>query len=127
MEAVIIITVLVLLQYTYFGIQVGGSRLKTGTNAPEQSGPPEFMRLNRVHLNTLEQLPVFLPALWMYGYTVNPVWAAGFGIVYLIGRFIYSSAYQKDPATRSVGFTMTILPSAVMLLWVLIVAILSLI
>lgn len=125
MEAVIIITVLVLLQYTYFGIQVGGIRQKTGTKAPEQSGPPEFMRMNRVHLNTLEQLPVFLPALWMYGYYVNPLWAAGIGVVFLIGRFIYSGAYQKDPATRSIGFMMTVMPSAVMLLWVLVVAVLK--
>lgn len=125
MEAVIIITVLVLLQYTYFGIQVGGIRQKTGTEAPEQSGPPEFMRMNRVHLNTLEQLPVFLPALWMYGYYVNPLWAAGIGVVFLIGRFIYSGAYQKDPATRSVGFMMTVMPSAVMLLWVLVAAVLK--
>ncbi len=88
MEAVVIITVLVLLQYTYFGVQVGGIRVKTGTKAPEQAGPPEFMRMNRVHLNTLEQLPVFLPALWMYGYYVNPLWAAAIGVVFLIGRFL---------------------------------------
>ena len=125
MEAVVIITVLVLLQYTYFGVQVGGIRVKTGTKAPEQAGPPEFMRMNRVHLNTLEQLPVFLPALWMYGYYVNPLWAAAIGVVFLIGRFLYSGAYQKDPATRSVGFMMTMMPSAVMLLWVLVVAVLK--
>jgi glutathione S-transferase len=123
MEAVIIVTILALAQYVFFGIQVGGLREKTGVKAPASSGDPEFERANRVHLNTLEQLVVMLPALWLYAHTVNPLWGAGFGVVYLIGRFIYSAAYKKDPSTRSLGFTLTVVPVAVMLVWVLVVAV----
>jgi hypothetical protein len=47
------------------------------------------------------------------------------GVVYLIGRFIYSSAYQKDPESRSLGFMLSFLPGAVMLAWVLVVAVMS--
>ncbi len=125
MEAVVIITVLALIQYTVFGIQVGGVRQKTGAKAPASTGPDEFERVNRVHLNTLEQLIVFLPALWLYAHHVNALWAAGFGAVYLVGRVIYRSAYIKDPASRTLGFVMSALPSAVMLIWVLVDAVLS--
>ncbi len=124
MEPVIIVTILALAQYVFFGITVGRVRGKTGVKAPASSGDPEFERANRVHLNTLEQLAVMLPALWLYAHYVNPLWGAGFGVVYLIGRFLYSSSYMKDPASRGIGFMMTFLPSTVMLGWVLIVAVL---
>ncbi len=123
MEPVIIVTVLALAQYVFFGITVGRVRVKTGVKAPAMSGDPEFERANRVHVNTLEQLAVMLPALWLYAHYVNPLWGAGFGVVYLIGRFLYSSAYTKDPASRGIGFMMTFLPSVVMLAWVLGVAV----
>ena len=125
MEAVVIVTVLALIQYMYFGVQVGVIREKTGARAPASTGPDEFERVNRVHLNTLEQLVFFLPVLWMYAHYVNPLWGAGLGVVYLVGRVVYRSSYIKDPASRSMGFMMTLLPSVVMAVWVLVVAILS--
>ena len=127
MEVVAIVTVLAMLQFVWFGIQVGSMRVQHEVKAPAMSGAPGFERMNRVHYNTLEQLIVFLPALWLYAHMVNPAWAAGFGIVYLVGRFVYRAAYLKDPAGRSVGFTLTFLPMAVMLLWVLVVAVMKLI
>jgi len=125
MEAVVIVTVLVLVQYTYFGILVGGAHQKYGIKVPAMSGAEEFERINRVHQNTLEQLVVLIPALWIYAHYVNPLGGAGIGVVYLIGRFIYSSAYTKDPSSRSLGFMLSFLPSAVMLGWSLVVAIMS--
>jgi len=125
MEAVVIVTVLALLQYLYFGVQVGSTRQKSGVSAPAMGGDPEFERVNRVHQNTLEQLVLLLPALWLYAQYVNPLWGAGLGVVYLIGRFLYSAAYKQDPATRTLGFMLTFLPGAVMLVWVLVVAVMS--
>jgi uncharacterized MAPEG superfamily protein len=89
------------------------------------SGDPQFECINRVHQNTLEQLVVLIPAPWMYAHFVNPHWGAGMGVVYLIGRFIYSSAYKKEPSSRSLGFMLSFLPSAVMLVWSLVVAVMS--
>jgi len=125
MEAVVIVTVLALMQYMFFGIQVGGAHQKYGVTAPTMSGDPKFDRVNRVHQNTLEQLIVLIPALWIYAHYVNPLWGAGMGVVYLIGRFIYRAEYLKDPSTRTLGFSLSFLPGAVMLVWVLIVAILK--
>ncbi len=125
MEAVVIITALALMQFVFFGIQVGRTRGKAGIKAPVMNGTPELDRMFRVHANTMEQLMLFIPALWLYAYFVKPLWAAGFGVVYLIGRFVYRTAYLKDPGGRTPGYAMTFLPSAVMLVWVLIVAIKS--
>ncbi len=123
MEYCVIVTVLALLQYAWFGIQVGSMRAQHQVKAPAMTGPPQFERTVRVHYNTLEQLVLFLPALWMFAYFVEPLWGAAFGVVYLIGRFIYRAAYLKDPAGRSTGFTLTVVPSAVMLVWLLVVAV----
>lgn len=121
MEAVVIVTVLALMQYMYFGIQVGGAHQKFGIKAPSMSGDPQFDRVYRVHQNTLEQLIVLIPALWMYAHYVDPLWGAGMGAVYLIGRFIYRAEYIKDPASRTLGFSLSFLPGAIMSVWVLIV------
>jgi glutathione S-transferase len=123
MEAVVIVTILALAQYMFFGIQVAGARQKSGIKAPAMSGDAHFECVNRVHQNTLEQLIVFLPALWIYAHYVNPLWGAGMGVVYLVGRIVYSAAYLKDPSSRSPGFTLSFLPGAVMSVWVLVVAV----
>ena len=125
MEAVVIVTVLALVQYMFFCVQVGGAREKSGVKAPSTTGNTEFECVNRVHQNTLEQLIVLIPALWMYAHYVNPLWGAGMGVVYIIGRFIYRAAYTKDPSSRTLGFALSFLPGAVMSIWVLVVAILS--
>ena len=68
----------------------------------------------------------FVPALWLYAHVVNPTWAAGFGVVYLVGRFVYYAAYLKDPKGRSLGFMLTFIPIAIMLLWALVVTVMKL-
>lgn len=125
MEAVVVVTILALMQFLLFGIQVGGARGRTGLKAPATSGNDEFERMFRVHQNTMEQLVVFVPALWIFADVVDPLWGAGIGLIYIIGRFIYRAAYVKDPSTRSLGFTISYLPSAVMLVWSLIAVVIS--
>lgn len=125
MEAVVVVTILALMQFLLFGIQVGGARGRTGLKAPATSGNDEFERMFRVHQNTMEQLVVFVPALWIFADVVDPLWGAGIGLIYIIGRFIYRAAYVKDPSTRSLGFTISYLPSAVMLVWSLIAVAIS--
>ena len=123
MDWVIIVTVLLLLQYSFFGVQVGSMRGRHQVKAPATSGAPEFERMYRVHYNTMEQLVMFLPLMWLFAHYVNAIWAAGAGVVFLVGRFLYRAEYLKDPAGRSPGFVLTFLPSAVMAIWLLVAAI----
>ena len=125
MEATVIITILALAQFMLFGIQVGSMRGKHGVKAPATTWHPEFERMFRVQQNTMEQLVAFIPALWIYGYLVNWFWGAAIGLVFIIGRFIYRASYVKKPDSRGLGFTLTFLPTAVMLVWSLVVALLS--
>ena len=127
MEATIIVTILALMQFSLFGIQVGSMRAKHGVKAPATTGHDEYERMNRVHLNTLEQLVVFLPALWMHAQYANPLWGALIGLVYIAGRFIYRAEYLKDPSSRSPGFSLSFIPSAVLLIWTLVVVVLGMI
>ncbi len=110
-----IVTALALLQFIVFGFKVGSARGKYGVKAPAVTGNEIFERCFRVQQNTLEQLVVFIPGLYIFGRYVNPLWAAGLGVVYLIGREIYAASYVKDPAKRSLGFGLTFLPSVMLL------------
>jgi len=125
MESVAIVTILAVAQFVFFSIQVGSMRGKHGVKAPATAGHPEFERMFRIQQNTMEQLVAFIPTLWIFAYLVNPVWGAGIGLVFIVGRFIYWSSYLKDPGSRGMGFTISFLPTAVMLVWSLIVAALS--
>ncbi len=126
-EYTVIVTLLALIQFMFFSIQVGAMRAKHGVIAPAITGNPEFERMFRVQQNTMEQLVVFVPALWIYAYLVNPLWGAGIGLFFLIGRFIYRAAYLKDPGSRSNGFTIGVLATAVLLVWSLVAAVMLLI
>ena len=127
MEWVTIVTVLMLGQFTVFGFQVGQMRGKHGVKAPSMSGAPEFERAFRVHYNTMELLILQIPLMWLFAVQVNPVWAAAFGAVFIVARFLYRSAYLKDPAGRSMGFIVSFLPSAVMGVWLIVAALRDLI
>lgn len=123
MALVHIVVVLALLQFVWFGILVGKARARHGVKAPATTGNPEFERIYRVHMNTLELLVVFIPAIFLFGAYVDSRWAAGLGVVYLIGRFIYSAGYSKAAEKRSVGFGLSMLPVLVLLVGGLIGAI----
>lgn len=127
MEATVIITFLALAQFMLFGIQVGSLRGKHDVKAPATTGHEEFERMNRVHINTMEQLIVFIPALWLHAQYANPLWGAIIGLVYITGRFIYRAEYLKDPSSRSPGFSMSFVPSVVLLVWALVAAVLKMV
>ena len=116
MEYLAVVSALALLEYTVFGAAVGAARGRYGVSAPATSGHPEFERYFRVHQNTLEQLIVFLPSLWLFGYWVNPAIGALIGLLFVIGRVLYFRGYVRDPEKRSLGFLIGYLASAVLLL-----------
>jgi len=123
MAYVNIVTILAVLQFIVFGIKVGSARGRFGVKAPATAGNETFERYFRVQQNTLEQLVAFLPGIYLFSHFWNPLWAAGLGVVYLIGREMYSMGYVKDPAKRGAGFGVSAIPVMVLLVGALIGAI----
>ena len=126
MEPIAIVTILMLMQTFMFAFQVGQARVKCGVNAPSTSGDAEFDCAFRVHQNTVEQVILVIPAMWIFGMYVHALAAAGIGMVFIIARFIYKSAYLKDPSSRSLGFGLGALSLAVLMLGGLIGAVMKL-
>ncbi|MDP9065733.1 MAG: MAPEG family protein [Pseudomonadota bacterium] len=123
MPYVDIVTALAVLQFIVFGFKVGSARGKFGVTAPATTGNETFERYFRVQQNTLEQLIVFVPSIYIFAQYLNPRWAAALGLVYLVGREVYAAAYVRNPAKRSLGFAMTFLPVVILALGGLIGAI----
>lgn len=115
MNYVYIIAVLAVVQYFYFGIMVGRARGQYGVEAPATSGHEMFDRAYRIHMNTLEQLVGFLPAMLIASVYWSNVVVAGIGAVYIVGRFLYQRSYLQAPAKRGLGFALTVLPTFVLL------------
>ena len=116
MEAIVIVTVLALIQFILFSFQVGQMRMKHEVKAPATIGHADFERMFRVHQNTMEQLAIFVPALWLFGFFVDPLLGAGIGIVFIAGRIVYRAAYLKVPSTRPVGFWLCLAACVVFLI-----------
>ena len=120
MELVVIVVALALLEYIFLSMQVGMGRGKYDVPAPAISGHPIFERLYRVQMNTLEQLIVFLPSIWLFAEYVSANWAAALGVVFIVGRFVYFRNYVKDPEKRTIGFLLTFSANVILLLGALI-------
>jgi uncharacterized membrane protein YecN with MAPEG domain len=85
------------------------------------TGHPDLERHVRVHLNTLESLPIYLTSLWLFTliyptFPFSDFTAAGLGLVWIIGRLLYATGYVKDPGARSLGFLIQGLAIVVLLL-----------
>jgi uncharacterized membrane protein YecN with MAPEG domain len=112
---VAIVTILSLLLYFVMGLRVGQARVRLGVEAPAVTGNPEFERLFRVQANTLEWLPIFLPALWLFAIYWDDRVAATVGVVWIFGRYLYMTGYAKDPKARGSGFGVQALATGVLL------------
>ena len=126
MAYVHIVTALALLQFIVFGFKVGRARGRYGVKAPAVVGNEIFERHFRVQQNTLEQLIVFLPGLYLFSHYFWPLAAAVLGVIYLIGREVYSASYVKNPSSREVGYGLTFLPTVLLVLGGLVGAVRSL-
>jgi uncharacterized membrane protein YecN with MAPEG domain len=113
---VALVTLLALLTYLVLGFNVGRMHMKTGIMAPAMTGDPRLERAVRVQMNTLEWLPIFLGALWLFAIYWNDLVAAGLGVVWIIGRILYAVGYMADPAKRGAGFLIQGLATLALLL-----------
>ena len=117
---VAIVTLVSLLVFVWMMMGVGAARRKSGIQAPTMTGDPGLERAIRIHLNTLEWLPIFLPSLWLCHIFWQPqdqtgIIVAAIGGVWIIGRILYALGYAADPSKRAMGFYIQLLAAAVLL------------
>jgi glutathione S-transferase len=110
-----LVTCLAILMYFYFSFLVANARATFGVKAPAITGNPDFERVFRGQMNTLEWMPIFLPALWLFAIYVSDAIAGALGVVWIVGRILYMMGYTKAANKRSLGFG--IQATAAIILW----------
>jgi glutathione S-transferase len=111
-----LVTCLAILFYFFTSIAVSKARVKFGIKVPATSGSPDFERVFRVQMNTLEWMPIFLPSLWLFAIYISDPGAAVLGLIWIAGRILYLIGYSEAAAKRGRGFG--IQAAAAMILWV---------
>ncbi|HEY5622886.1 MAG TPA: MAPEG family protein [Gammaproteobacteria bacterium] len=114
MKYTALVTILAVAVTFYFSARVGIGRAKLGIDAPAMTGNPTFDRTFRVHANTVEQIVLFLPVLWLSTAVVGDVWAAAIGVLWVIGRLIYARGYVAEADKRGPGMLVTLASTAVL-------------
>jgi glutathione S-transferase len=102
----VVVTILTVIVVLWTGFRVGAMRGKHKIDAPAVTGNPEFERAYRVQMNTVEQVVVFLPLLWLSlgEFHMWPLATPILGLVWVLGRIVYATGYMAAPAKRSTGF-----------------------
>ena len=106
------VTLLVLLLLFATGANVGRARGLYGVKAPATSGHELFDRAFRIQMNTLENVVLLLPALWLCAVYASDRWAGLIGLAWVLLRVWYALAYQQDPARRGAAFGLSFLAFA---------------
>lgn len=99
-----VVTLLSLVLFFGTGLLVARARGIYGIHAPATTGHPDFERTYRAQMNTLEQLVLFLPSLWLAGAWFDARIAGFVGVAWLVGRAWYVAGYMQAAEKRSRGF-----------------------
>ncbi|VIO68206.1 hypothetical protein CI1B_19930 [Bradyrhizobium ivorense] len=111
-----IVTCLAVALHFFFALQVARARALYGVKLPAITGNPDFERVYRIQMNTLEWAPIFLPSLWLFAIYIGDAAAAAVGAVWVIGRIVYFLGYREAVPKRTPGFAIQALACTV--LWV---------
>jgi glutathione S-transferase len=99
-----IVTLLAVALYFFLATRVAVARGKFDVRLPATTGDPDFERVFRVHMNTLEWMPSFLAPLWLCAIYLSDLAAAILGLVWIGGRVLYFAGYSKAVEKRLPGF-----------------------
>lgn len=119
-----IVLCLALAVYIWVTIRVGGARSQHKISAPTMTGPPEFERVIRVQMNTLEQIAIFVPSLVLFAAAWGDMAAAILGVLWPVGRLIYAVKYYAG-VNRALGFGLGFISSILLLLGGLVGAVMA--
>ncbi len=110
-----LVTCLAIAFYFFTSVRVAKAHVIFGVKVPAMTGHPDFERVYRVQMNTLEWMPIFLPSLWLFAIYISDPVAAALGMVWIAGRILYLIGYSKAVEKRSPGFAVQAI--AVIILW----------
>jgi uncharacterized membrane protein YecN with MAPEG domain len=110
------VTLLAVLITIGLSIMVSKVRTRVGVQPPAMTGPAELERALRIHGNTIEQVVVFLPSLWLAALYFQGWWAPLIGLVWCVGRILYAFGYMAGADKRLIGFILTIIPTLLLIL-----------
>jgi glutathione S-transferase len=110
-----LVTLLAVILYFWTGLRVAQARGACGVKPPATTGHPDFERAFRVQMNTLEWMPIFLPAVWLAALYVSDIGAALLGVVWVVGRVLYMLGYSQAAEKRETGFLVQAIAAG--LLW----------
>src|SRR5579862_6670117 len=99
-----IVTLLAVAFYFFLATRVAVARVKFGVKHPATTGNPDFERIFRAHVNTLEWMPTFMVPLWLCAVYLSDVAAAVLGLVWIAGRVMYFYGYREAAEKRLPGF-----------------------
>jgi glutathione S-transferase len=99
-----LVTCLAVGLYFFTCVQVAKARAAFGIKVPAITGNPDFERVFRVQMNTLEWMPIFLPSLWLFAIYISDPVAAAIGVVWIVGRILYMTGYSQAAEKRGRGF-----------------------
>ncbi len=108
------VTLLDMVLYFVVTWNVARARGKYKIEAPETDGPPAFKQIFRVQQNTLEQIVLHLPLLWIAAFAMSDVFAAAFGAIWTLGRLLYARGYYTKPKRRFKGFIIAMTINAIL-------------
>jgi uncharacterized MAPEG superfamily protein len=98
-------TLLAVVVLGFAGGLVGRARGRFGIHAPATAGHPDFERVFRAQMNTLEQTVLFLPVLWLAAiHGDRPMTVAILGYVWVAARLWYVLAYAHAAKARGPAF-----------------------
>lgn len=111
--AVTLLAVLIALWTVFL---VGSTRRRVGISPPATSGSPDLECALRVQANTVEQIVIFLPCLWLSALYFQGWIPPVLGFLWCLGRVLYGLGYKAaKPQARAPGFGIAILSNLALL------------
>lgn len=110
-----LVTLFALIVYFSTMLIVRSSRIKFQIAPPTTEGPEEFRRALRTQANTVEQIILFLPVLWLSAVTMGDHLAAAIGVFWPLARIAYNHGYMKATKLRMYSFIASLTVSMLLL------------
>jgi len=109
------VTILSALVLIHAMVMVGRTRRVHNIWPPTMTGHPDVERALRAQANSVEQVVIFLPLLWVATLSFGGWIPAALGLIWCLGRFAYTIGYVREAKKRGPGFAIAFLCSVALL------------